>query len=454
MTAALTVGAPGRSLPPQWVVVAAGVAIAAAVGGAVAWVPMLAVAPLAAIGAVLLLVSGQFRTIFVVFGGLATLQSSQELDPIKIGYLLGVGIALAAAIANLPRLETTSSYSLLLLYLRLSFFFFFLVALSFGVAIAHGTPVTAWLRDAAPYFLFASIPVFALDVRSSASRKSLTIMFVVAGILAAMSFAVEWLDRRHLADVPLNRVVLPSFLLPAAMFSYAVSEALHGKSNRIGWALLGAFIISLSFVTGTRSTFVVLMVLPVIAFAGKKSLLRASLRLVLFGGVAILLVLLFTQSVARLTGTDVGRLTDRIASTGQLIREPGTDPSYQERAAQTSAAWRTFLSEPLLGAGPGHAFEWTSQSGEPRAGFNVDSPLAIPAKFGLVGITVLAALAFALVSLLRRFGEQYDPTVPQLALMGYVAVTLAWMLLGSPFEDKGFSFGLLFLLALSLPREQ
>jgi hypothetical protein len=41
------------------------------------------------------------------------------------------------------------------------------------------------------------------------------------------------------------------------------------------------------------------------------------------------------------------------------------------------------------------------------------------------------------------------PTIAQLALLGFGAVSVAWSLLQNPYEDKGFAIGLLLLLALT-----
>ena len=128
-----------------------------------------------------------YRTAFLIFGGLAVLQGSDGLSAAKGVYLLGVGAAFAGALLSLGRLEGTRAYRLLSPLVVLSLVFGMLVALSLAVSVAHGASATAWFRDAAPYLLLATVPVFALDLHASASRNTLVLMFVIAGALATIS---------------------------------------------------------------------------------------------------------------------------------------------------------------------------------------------------------------------------------------------------------------------------
>jgi len=449
MTASTSV-APESGPLPQGGFVAGSVLAIALTGAAVAWLPVLAWLPLGALVGVLLLASARFRVAFVVLGGLAVLQSSQDLSPLKIGYLVGVVVAVGTASFNLRTLESTESYRLMRPLLRVSLLFLGLVVLSAVVARLHGNPASAWLRDAAPFLLFAFVPILAMDICSSVSRRYLLVMFVLVGVLATASFAVEWLDRRHLADLGLNRIALPSLFLAAALFSYEVSEALQGKGNRAAWTALAALSFSVLLITGTRGVFVLLAAPLAITFTGGGSFARRSLRVVVLGGVAVLLVLVFMQVLTRLTGADMGAATERLASVQRLMRDRESDQSYAQREDQTRVAWRAFLSEPLVGTGPGYAFQWGAADREVQTNFNIDTAVSFPAKFGLAGIAIFIALAVGFSVFLRNLGRRAGPTVPRAALLGFAAVTLLSLPLGSPFEDKGFSFGLVLLVALGL----
>ena len=68
-------------------------------------------------------------------------------------------------------------------WLILSLLLLGLIALSLPVAIAHGTPITTWLRDAATYGLCAAAPVFALDAASSMRWRLVFSLTIVMGFL-------------------------------------------------------------------------------------------------------------------------------------------------------------------------------------------------------------------------------------------------------------------------------
>jgi hypothetical protein len=405
----------------------------------------------------LLVSSAPFRTAFVVFGGLAVLQSSPELSAVKLVYLVGVGIAFVAALLNLRYLESTRAYCLLRPLLGLSSLFALLVGLSLGVSLAHGASATAWFRDAAPYLLFASVPVFALDLESSVPRRLCLTMFVIAGVLASLSYAVEWLNRRELAELPLSRIVLPSGSLRSALYVYALSGALLGGRRRTEWMALGAFILSLTWITGNRADgFLLLLVLPVVgAFAvkGPAHPADAALRAALIGGAAFVLTLVLAQSLATVSDLDTSALADRYRTMTGVPASWEADGSYVERQDETDLAWRTFLSEPVLGAGPGHAFEWSTAKGVQKASFNIDTALSFPAKFGIAGVVLLLAVVLAFALSARDAGRGAGLSIPQVALFGYAVLAILSLPFSSPLEDKGFSFGLLFLLALGLPEE-
>ena len=265
-----------RGISSQGLMVAAGVLIAAAVGGvALVWLPMLALLPLALLVAALLIASAPFRAAFLVFGGLTVLQSSDGVDLIKFGYLLGAGVAFVAALVNLRSLGATRSYQLLRAVIIVSLLLASLVALSIVNSLAHGTGLTLWVRDAAPYLLFAAVPVLVLDLQSKTSSKLVIAMFVIAGMLAALSYTVEWLDRRVLVELPITRIALPSGALRSALYVFALSGALlaSGSRARAGWAMLAGLIYALTFITGTRSTsLLLLLVAPVVwLFAAKQA---------------------------------------------------------------------------------------------------------------------------------------------------------------------------------------
>jgi hypothetical protein len=76
--------------------------------------------------------------------------------------------------------------------------------------------------------------------------------------------------------------------------------------------------------------------------------------------------------------------------------------------------------------------------------------LTFPAKFGLLGLLVLAFVIVKYVSFVRLIRRGRDPTVVQLALIGYLVFVAVISPLVMPLDDKGLSFGLILLVALAL----
>jgi hypothetical protein len=71
--------------------------------------------------------------------------------------------------------------------------------------------------------------------------------------MAALLFAVGWLERRSIANLGLGSVGLASIIMPAALFSLAMSAALQADVRRPRWLVLAGLILALLVVTGTRT---------------------------------------------------------------------------------------------------------------------------------------------------------------------------------------------------------
>jgi hypothetical protein len=254
----------------------------------------------------------------------------------------------------------------------------------------RGADLGAALRDATPYLLFALVPVFAFDLSQSVSPGVLRTMLLLAGVLATVGFAVEWLGRRGLAEFSLSRVAFPSFLMAGALFSYAASASLGSPGQRLSWLLIAGAVLSLLLMTGTRTSLVFLLAPLAIVVSAKRGGSRRITRLFLYGLGTAAAVGLLLPGLMWLVGTHSGRSLERLRSITQVVANPMADPSFVERAAVTIMAKDVFLASPLVGGGLGHSYEWTTSTGEEREGFNIDSPLSVPAKFGIVGLFLLA----------------------------------------------------------------
>lgn len=416
-------------------------------GAALAVAPLLAVLPIVGLAIIPLLLDGRARILFVVFGGMFVLQRSSEFDMLKVGFLALFAVAFVGAFVNVRQMWSTPAYQLARPLLIGSTAFAVLAALSLFVAYKNGTPVVGgWLRDIAPYLLFASAPVFALDAQAWLSRRSLEVLILAAGIVAAFAFAAYWLNARNILDLQASRIGLASLFVPAALFAYGMSAVLHAR--RLMWLAVSAFVLALLLVTGTRTNLVLLIAPLAIALSARQYRLARSIRLAVLGPIAVAATLVFGLAIVNVSDASRDDLGVRIA----LLRETGgaSDDSFSERYLQAQVAWRTFKSSPVVGAGPGVPFKWRTIDRTAASTSTLDTATTFPAKFGLVGLFVLAIIIATYWSFAKALVRRNGPTVEYLALVGYLAVAVAVTIGYSPFEDKGFSFGLVLILALAL----
>jgi hypothetical protein len=408
---------------------------------------------------------GALRVAFVLFGGMFALQSSQDLDSSKVVYLVGGVVCLVAALGAVWRRRDSAPVRRARIWLACSCALITLLALSFVVARTNGTPIMDWLRDVASYALFAAVPVFALDAEGSTPRRIIIIALVAIGLLGGISWAIEWLDRRHIVELSIARLLFPSAYLPATLYVFAVAAGLVDARRRPVWLLIAGVTLALFLVTGTRSSLLLLSApIGMVVFLGWTHLRSSVIAVVSHAAVAAALVLTFqlalvipdsappaVDPVASEAGATPapGVVTDRFGSIPSLVGSPGSDPSMRERVAQYRAAWELFASSPIIGVGPGHAIEWTNVSGQLESGFVADTPLVMPAKFGLVGVALFAAFGLAYWKSVRSvlYSDRRSPIT--LAFIGYGVWTIVTLPLGFLVEDKGASLGLILLVALA-----
>jgi hypothetical protein len=418
---------------------------------------------------------GRYRVAFVLFAGMVALQSSPTLDATKIAYLVGTFLCLLGALAWAVRARRSPAVRLAVPWLASSAALVVLLALSFFIARADGTPLRDWLRDIAAYALFAAIPIFALDAEASTSRRILVGMLVLAGVLGGMSWAVEWLSRRHILDLPIARIVFPSGQLPGMLYLFAMATALKGGPRRAAWVSLAGAMLGLFLLTGTRSSLLLLAgPLAMAALAGRAHLGSSIRSIAAHAAIAVTLVLAFQLALSLPVLLGIGRtghpvssaapgssgeaagsepeasfdpsfLRDRFWSLGNVT----SDGSFQERLAQYRAAWLLFASSPLVGVGPGHSIDWVDISGYPRRGFTADTPLVMPAKFGLLGIFVFSGAAFSYALTVRAALRRDRRSAITMTVIGYGVWTIITLPLGFLVEDKGASLALMLLLALA-----
>lgn len=416
----------------------------------------LAFLPLALVGApavlALLVASQKMRVLWVIIGGVAALQSSQQLDLIKLTYLAGVAASASIAVVALNESRTRAALDVLSPIFKLSLLLVVALLISSALALTQGTPPTAVLRDIAPFLLFALTPIFAVEANAAFSRGQLLRLFALLGLLGSASFALEWLTRRGFVELPLDRLTLPSGLLPMALFAYAVSTVLHRQGHRRMWEFVGALAITSILVTGTRSGLIVLVAPLVVAAASRRSAAAKTAQLARLAVRYLVAIVIFALAFSGLAGLDLSGPIDRLTSLSASFGGSEAGQSFRQRQAQTNQAQQRLAEAPVFGGGPGKVFHWDTEFG-PMASVNIDSPLSVPAKFGVIGTAALGAVLLGYIRLARRARADPDLATPAAALLAYLAIIFLASLIISPLEDKGGSFGLLLLLAMCLPSD-
>jgi hypothetical protein len=440
---------------------------------------------------------------FVVLGGMLVLQSSGTLDVSKVIYLAGVLVAASASGLKVVRNRSHPAVQASRAWFAWSAALILLIAVSFLVSHANGTQGLNWLRDAATYGLVALVPVVALDAAISLPRRGIVVVLVALGLLGACSWAVVWLERRAILELPLDRLLYAAPQIPITLYLVAMATAIVLGRSGLSWALLAGVVLSAFLITATRSSLVFLTGPAIMAAAAGWRRLPISLAWILVHSFLALALLLAFQAVVRPgsaapaervfeglpgqpaepsggpaipaiaspnpanaspyppnaspspVGVDASAtakpdvIKDRIGEIGKVLAAPQTDASFRERVAQYAAAWRLFWSAPFLGVGPGYLIEWTDASGVSRAAYTADTPVVYLSKFGLAGLAVLSLLIWAytrtLVVILRATGR----TVASLTMIGFATISVAMMPFGFPLEDKGTSLALIVILALA-----
>jgi hypothetical protein len=445
---------------------------------------------------------GVWRLVIVVAGGLGILQSTQGLGLTKLAYLAVASVAFAASVRAIWGHRDREMFRAARPWFIASGVLVALIAISLPVALAHGTPITQWLRDAATYGLFAAAPVFALDAAASMRKGLLLGLTVAFALLGALSFAISWISLRNLAVLPIDQLVLPTVSLPTVLFVVCIAAAILDQPRRIAWIVLGGTAFAVFLISGTRSTLFILVAVPVlVALAGRARLKSSAVASV---GVAIVAAVLvvgvqaaFARSnVALPPPIDSGPIaTTPIGSNGggagspppgispgpepspgatpgtsaspsptqrpapnpdaNLVRRiqdflssPERDGSFRERVTQYGLAWDIFVGSPLIGSGLGHPFTWTRLDGTSTTDLTADTPLVLPAKLGIAGLVWLTIVAIVWLRFARRL-RQAGLNLPGLVMGGWAAalVGLAWT--GFSVEDKGFSFAVMLILSLA-----
>ncbi|WP_143670795.1 hypothetical protein [Streptomyces sp. OV198] len=414
-----------------------------AAGSAIAAGVLVVRAPVIALGAaiglpllLLILASSTARLVTVIAGALLVFQASSDAP--KFGYLALALICVAVSLVNLvrdshpvvqafrPMLAATAATLLML-------------AASFAIAMSEGTAPTDWFRDMLPYLLLAILPLVGLEASGRMRPHLLAGLIGVLGVLAALAFAVDWLDRRG-ATAEGGRVLLATASFCAFAFSYAFVRAGVGP-HRPRWLLAAAVIAAALLVTGTRTNLVIIAAAVLGALGPIRKGRVPPLRLVTVGAPTALATVALFPALTFVLSIDSTFLSQRLDTMRQVLGgNLAADQSFQLRALSYAQAQQRWLEHPWLGGGPGYMYG--------DIGFSLDTPWMVPAKFGVAGAAVLLWLLASIALGIVRNRQQPNPI--HAAGRAWTVALVALLPFGAWVEDKGTALAMTLLVATSV----
>jgi hypothetical protein len=416
------------------------------VGGLSALYPKTAIGLVACVVLVLALQAPLLRILILIGGGLYVFQSSDALTATKVGYLGAALTILVFATGRQLVVGHRAGRGLDRIFFNWTIVGWAFALYATALGEVNGAPTASIARDIAPYVFLAAAAAIAVDSSNDLSALWLERVLVGAGGLAALSFAITWIDRRGIGVVPLRHLLLPSPTLAFSLILYALAKAYLAHRRRFVWGALAAVTTTLLIVTGTRSVLVILLApLSLWCFGGRQTIpfsriARLVVPIALVG--AGLLILLSMFGAVRAADA-----AHRLSSVRAAVLAPNADNSYQERAIEGRLALTRFEQHPLVGTGPGFVFEWSTRFGRLKSGLTIDTPLSLLAKFGVFGALLAIAVFGAVRRVVRASGDgQYGAA--GLALCGLLVLWIVSLPFGLPFEDKGCAFSLMLLFAL------
>jgi hypothetical protein len=419
--------------------------------------------------------SGLARASIVILGALAVLQSSQDLGPVKIAYLVVASLVVLASVINVVRMRHSSIVVSARPWLIASGVLGALMVLSLLVATLRGTTISMWLRDAAAYGLLVASPWLAVDLAFSTSRRAVLALTLAAGAATTVSYALVWIQRRRIEDFAIDRLALPSLTLAAALFTVALAISISSDRRRFFWAAAQSMTIALLVLSGSRASFALLVVCPIVLYASwradKDRPLLPRVRMALLPVITAIAIVGATQirlpegpllgfGPAPTTGshgaspspTPTGRnLTERFDSIGSVLA--GQDVSMQDRLTQTRAVWAVFLTSPIVGGGLGVPIPWTDPRGVYHTdnAFTADTPILVFAKFGFLGLLLIGAFGWAVITTVRSLGRGGRSTRDSwLATIAFASALVVLMPFGWQLEDKGTALAVVLVLGFGL----
>jgi O-antigen ligase len=398
-----------------------------------------------------LITSATFRFSFIIFGGLVVFQSSEGISVLKLVYVIGLAIAvLVSFLSSWQGRQDVSSPRLVIPIVLYSLAGYAGLALSLLVALQNQATISNWLRDIVTFSLLVSVPVIALDTLSIGSQRVIERILVISGMLSAASSGIYWSVKRGLLDLPIDQLFLPSGWPAYALILFAFGKFLSFTNLQMPWLVIMVVATLLLLMSGSLSAIVPFAGLVPVGFTTLSRMSRRLihiLAIVVGSGVVVGGTLIVTELMGLV---NLAGIQERVTRVQTLVTDPASDPSFNERVDQTRIAWNTFIENPVFGVGPGHIYDvYRPTSAAYSHSLVIDTSLSFLAKFGLVGLVFVIIGGVLYARLLRHLWKS-SRKIDAGLLGGWFVASLAVLPLVSLFEDKGYSFGFMLVLALVL----
>ncbi len=392
-----------------------------------------------ALGAALIVAKSLAELLAVVFGALLAF-GGEEVGVGKVAYLaLVVALLITApAVVRLARVHDGRGIASVVAVHAVASLVFLT---NLAVAKANGVDALAWLRDATPYLLLAAAPILALRVGPRLRPDTIACVFLAAYAASLAVFTVSWLSRRGVLDITPPGLSSLVFCAAGIIVSTRLATTATGRRRLILLALAVVGPLAL-FATGTRSALLILIALPFVHASSGATATTAARR----APAALLVVALLTPfSVVLAQHSPL--LQDRVELLLRVVHDPSADASLSERRTTTGMALAMWRENPVVGAGGGTPFVHTAPGGHVIKSTTVDTVLATPSKYGIVGVLAVFATIFATV---RLIGLAAPRGWPRDSLRGLLVFATLLAPLGNPLEDKGLFVALVLLISAAI----
>lgn len=400
-----------------------------------------------------LFMSPFFRLMSLTLGALVTFQSSS--NALRLVFLLLVGLCLAFAIYDLTQSASrlvAREWRVMLVGSAAAFMYLLLTG---PLAVTRGNTILDWARDVAPVLFAVSFPVIGMELGRKISYHRIIRLFVVVGVLSTVSFVLQWLTNRDVLAI--GRITFGDDYLTASLFALCAALAAQ-RTTRVKGQVAIAVVFGCVLLTGNRSLLALgLGLLGVVGSTRRKRMkwtTLAATSLVLIGG-----LLLVVQVASTFIPGEKAFLYQRVQVTQRYL-QTGQDQSAQSRSVQTAMASQEFRKHPVFGAGPGHLYldpYYLPGVSDPRRNrgsfFTLDTPMKLPAEYGILGICVLLGWLGSLVACATAWIRRREASLVGNALRAFAWISIGFLPFAITIEEKGFAIATCLFLAALVSRD-